>query len=48
MNTPPLPQHTDDTKDWMPYWNRTEFKAAHFIFWQAKMSTRNIDTLLNL
>ena len=32
----------------MPYRNRTEFKAAHFIFCQAKMSMRNIDTLLDL
>ena len=47
-NTPPPPRHTDDTKDWMPYRNRTEFKAAHFIFCQAKMSMRNIDTLLDL
>lgn len=32
----------------MPYQNRTEFETARFIFSQAKMSTRNIDTLLDL
>ena len=32
----------------MPYRNRTEFETARFIFSQAKMSTRNIDILLDL
>jgi hypothetical protein len=38
----------NDTNDWTPYQNRTEFETARFIFCQAKMSTRNIDTLLDL
>ena len=32
----------------MPYQNRTEYEAAQFIFHQAKLSTRNIDTLCDL
>jgi hypothetical protein len=48
-NTPPPPRHTEsDTEDWTPYRNRTEFETAQFVFCQAKMSTRNIDTLLDL
>ena len=48
-DTPPPPRHTEsDTEDWTPYRNRTEFETARFIYCQAKMSTRNIDTLLDL
>ena len=32
----------------MPYRNRGEFETAQFLFCKAKMSARNIDTLLDL
>jgi hypothetical protein len=32
----------------MPYRNRIEFETAQFVFCRAKMSTRNINTLLDL
>ena len=48
-NTPPSPRHTKlDTEDWSPYQNRIAFETAQFLFRQAKMSTRNINTLLDL
>ena len=48
-NTPPPPRRTgSNANDWMPYRNRGEFETAQFLFCKAKMSARNIDTLLDL
>ncbi|KAG1867189.1 hypothetical protein DFJ58DRAFT_714439 [Suillus subalutaceus] len=45
---PPLPLMDAPPTDWTPYQNRVEFKTAEFLFMQNQMSTKQIDTLLDL
>ncbi|KAG2101879.1 uncharacterized protein F5147DRAFT_746938 [Suillus discolor] len=48
QDTPPLPHMDAPPTDWTPYQNRVEFKTAEFLFTQNQMSTKQIDTLLDL
>ncbi|KIK20423.1 hypothetical protein PISMIDRAFT_105855, partial [Pisolithus microcarpus 441] len=47
-NSPP-PLHAEKAPDnWTPYRNQLEFKLADFLFTQAEMPARKIDTLLDI
>ncbi|KAG1894965.1 uncharacterized protein F5891DRAFT_1130757 [Suillus fuscotomentosus] len=48
QDAPPLPRTDTPSTDWMPYNDRVEFETAEFLFTCNQMSTKQIDTLLDL
>jgi hypothetical protein len=48
MGTPPPPQAAALQGDWSPFDSEAQFSLADLLYWQAELSSTNIDTLLEL
>ncbi|KAI6143925.1 hypothetical protein BKA82DRAFT_4331090 [Pisolithus tinctorius] len=47
-DAPPLPRMQKSLDDWTPYCNQLEFELTDFLFTHAEMSTKKLDTLLEI